>query len=149
MHFRYQFARMKYRQYIFLNTTCIIILKIDIPSVSIVGNLQVTVGNAVTIKGIIQSCPTRVSAIWQKNGKLDMEDFENLDIDDSKYLGSKNDPEHPILVIPKTTHEDEIYYRLVVSNGMGQGSSNAICLELIGGKCKFLFGMIPFLLHNL
>ncbi|XP_056000008.1 uncharacterized protein LOC130048042 [Ostrea edulis] len=107
-------------------------IDLNIPSVSIVGNLQVTVGNAVTIKGIIQSCPTRVSAIWQKNGKLDLEDFENLDIDDSKYLGSKNDPEHPILVIPKTTHEDEIYYRLVVSNGMGQGSSNAICLELIG-----------------
>lgn len=138
--------RMKYHQSIFVNVTCIIILKIDLPSVSIAEDLQVAVGNPVIIKATIQSCPTSVSAIWQKNGKLDLEDFENLDIDDFKYLGSKNDPEDPILVIPKTTPEDGIYYRILVSNGMGQRSSNIICLKVIGGKCRLLFGMhiLPF-----
>ncbi|XP_055999928.1 uncharacterized protein LOC125676249 isoform X2 [Ostrea edulis] len=107
-------------------------IDLNLPSVSIAEDLQVAVGNPVIIKATIQSCPTSVSAIWQKNGKLDLEDFENLDIDDFKYLGSKNDPEDPILVIPKTTPEDGIYYRILVSNGMGQRSSNIICLKVIG-----------------
>lgn len=133
---------MEYHQYRSLNATLYFhtFTKIDVPSVSIADDLQVPVGNPITIKATIQSCPTPVSAIWQKNAGINKDDFENLDINDSKYFGSKNDPEDPRLVIPKATHEDGIYYRLVVSNGIGQSTSNTAFLKLIGGKNIFLLG---------
>ncbi|XP_056002847.1 uncharacterized protein LOC125667384 [Ostrea edulis] len=107
-------------------------IDLHLPSVSIVDDLQVAVGNPITIEVTIQSCPTPVSAIWQKRIRLDLKDFENIDINQSKYFGSKDDPENPILVIPKTTLEDGIFYRLVVSNGIGQSTSNTTYLKLIG-----------------
>lgn len=104
--------------------------------------LQVTVGNPITIKPSIQSCPTPISAMWQKRSGNTTEEFEMLDINDSKYFGSEVGLEDPRLIIPETTHEDGIYYRLIVSNGLGQSTSNTAFLKLIGGKCILLVEMV-------
>lgn len=74
--------------------------------------------------------------MWQKKKSgMNTDDFEKLDINDSKYFGSEAGPEDPRLVIPETTHEDGIYYRLIVSNRVGESTSNTAFLKLIGGKC--------------
>ncbi|XP_055999938.1 uncharacterized protein LOC130048001 [Ostrea edulis] len=107
-------------------------IDLTVPVVYINEELQVTVGNPITIKPSIQSCPTPISAMWQKRSGNTTEEFEMLDINDSKYFGSEVGLEDPRLIIPETTHEDGIYYRLIVSNGLGQSTSNTAFLKLIG-----------------
>ncbi|XP_056017516.1 muscle M-line assembly protein unc-89-like [Ostrea edulis] len=108
-------------------------IHLSVPSVSIIEVPEVIVGNPIIIVPTIQSCPTPVSAIWQKNNRHNNEEFERLEINDSKYFGSSDDPDDPRLVMQKVTQEDALYYRLIVSNGIAQSASNTIYLKLIGG----------------
>jgi hypothetical protein len=111
----------------------ICVQNLDIPSVTITKDPQVAVESTTTIEATILSCPTLTSSIWQKNGSIDMDNFKIIDINDSKYSGSSDDPHCPRLVILKTAREDGIYYRLVVTNGVGQSTSNITYLKIIGG----------------
>ncbi|XP_062568952.1 uncharacterized protein LOC134231070 [Saccostrea cucullata] len=102
------------------------------PYVDIGKELTCPMGCEFTFNPVIKSCPSAEKAIWQKSKTQDSDNFKNIDINDARYFGSSLDPENPILRIWKTSHADNSYYRLEVTNGIGKSTSNAVLLKLVG-----------------
>lgn len=75
----------------------------------------------------ISSCPPAEKLEWQKSP--DGERFSSIDIRQSKYDGSSDNPYFPFLRISNTTFDDEQYYRVLVWNKIGMEQSNTIFLE--------------------
>lgn len=102
----------------------------DVPCIAILTKPTVHFASDTTITSIVTSKPQPEKAQWQnsKNGN----DFYEIDVTDSKYFGSNVSPECPRLVIPKTTFDDMLYYRLQITNKIGVNVSNAVYLKVTG-----------------
>lgn len=102
----------------------------DVPCIAISTKPKVHFASDTTITSIVTSNPQPEKAQWQnsKNG----DDFYEMDVTKSKYFGSNVSPECPRLVIPKTTFDDMLYYRLQISNKLGVNVSNIVYLKVTG-----------------
>lgn len=103
---------------------------VDVPCIEISIESPVHLASYTTLTSIVSSMPPPEKAQWQKSnhGK----DFAVLEVTKSKYFGSNVSPECPRLVIPKTTFDDMLYYRLQISNKLGVNVSNIVYLEVTG-----------------
>lgn len=72
---------------------------------------------------------------WQKS--KDGKDFDFIDITKPKYFGSSLTAKSPVLVIPKATFEDKLYYRLVIWNKFGEDVSNTVDVNITGSMIFF------------
>lgn len=108
-----------------------------VPCVAISIKPTVHFASKASITSIVTSMPQPEKAQWQnsKNGN----NFSELDVTKSKYFGSNVSPECPLLVIPKTTFDDNLYYRLQISNKLGVNVSNIVNLKVTGSMsfCSF------------
>lgn len=103
---------------------------LDIPSVQIDKDLNVVFGSKATIKGDILSTPSSEAVEWQKSE--DGENFDIIDIKDSKYIGSNIFPLSPLLVISKAAFDDKRFYRLKVWNKIGSTVSDNVYINVTG-----------------
>nr|XP_034324490.1 uncharacterized protein LOC117689028 isoform X4 [Crassostrea gigas] len=89
-------------------------------------------GSKTTINCRISSCPSPEEVQWQKssNGTT----FSSVDVKDPKYHGSNEDLCTPFLIIPKTTFDDCLYYRIIVRNKIGECKSDTFFLEVTGDR---------------
>lgn len=103
----------------------------DAPLVKISNPPKVEFASETIITSIIQSVPSPEKIHWQisKDGKI----FHEIDITQPKYYGSNLNPETPRLVIKRTTFDDKLFYRLFVSNALGDNYSNTVDLKITGG----------------
>lgn len=79
---------------------------------------------------MISSCPSPEQIEWEKS--CDGNTFYRIDINETKYHGSNEDPISPVLCLPKTTFEDQQFYRIVVRNKIGECMSNTHFLKVTG-----------------
>lgn len=86
-------------------------------------------GLKTTIKPTVVSCPPPNKVQWQSSN--DGKTFNEINISKSHSLS----PESPLLVIPYTTFDDMLYYRLRLWNELGDQFSNTLYLKVTG--CKF------------
>lgn len=95
-----------------------------------VDHKDIHVGSEIKIMSIDISNPPADKFEWQKSkdGKV----FASIDITKPKYFGSNRTSKHPILVIPKATFEDKLYYRLVLWNKFGEDVSNTVDINITG-----------------
>lgn len=103
---------------------------VDVPCIEISTKSPVHFASDTTLTSSVSSMPPPKKAVWQKskNGN----DFSELVVTKSKYFGSNVSPECPRLVIPKTTFDDRLYYRLQISNKLGVNVSNIVYLKVTG-----------------
>lgn len=80
---------------------------------------------------MISSCPFPEQIEWQKS--CDGNTFHGVDINELKYHGSYEDPRSPVLCLPKTTFDDQQFFRIAVRNKIGECMSNTHFLEVVGG----------------
>lgn len=104
----------------------------DVPIASISTDLNVMFGSRTIIKSEVFSCPPHDGAEWQNSddGKM----FRQIDISKPQYYGSSSYPKPPLLIIPHTTFDDMLYYRLHVRNKIGDQFSNTLYLNVTGSK---------------
>lgn len=105
----------------------------DVPSAKILTDSEVMFGLETTITSAVFSCPPPKKVEWQNSN--DGKTFHRIDISESHYNGSSLSPESPLLVIPSTTFDDMLHYRLRVWNKIGDQFSNTLYLNVTG--CKF------------
>lgn len=105
----------------------------DVPSAKILTDSEVMFGLKTTIKPAVVSSPPPNKVQWQNSN--DGKTFHQIDISESHYYGSSLSPESPLLVIPYTTFDDMLYYRLLLGNKIGDQFSNTLYLKVTG--CKF------------
>lgn len=105
---------------------------VDVPFAKIPNELTVYCGQTAKLESEISSCPSPNEAYWQKS--IDGQDFHIIDIGEPKYEGSSTDPSSPLLLIPKTTLDDQVYYQLLVRNIFGEHTSDKLYLKVIGSK---------------
>lgn len=87
-------------------------------------------GSNTIITSRISSFPSLEGMEWQKS--IDGNTFNCTDISQPRYKGSRIEPESPLLVIPKTTFEDKLHYRLLVWNIFGRCISGPLPLIVTG-----------------
>lgn len=105
----------------------------DVPYVTIpaeCGLLHSYRGSKTLIQPKIISCPSYNSVEWQYSSDGHM--FRAIDISKPHYYGSSKNPGSPQLVIPKTTLDDMLHYRLLVWNNIGYQCSKAVYLSVTG-----------------
>lgn len=123
------------------NQTCIVKINIfiynsktlffaDVPNVEISTTQEVYFGSKISFTSRIVSCPSPDGAEWQQSN--DGNTFKSIIISKPKYYGSSCDPKSPLLIIPKVTFEDKLYYRLLVGNKIGEQYSNTVFLDVKG-----------------
>lgn len=105
----------------------------DVPSAKLLTDSEVMLGLKTTIKPTVVSCPPPNKVQWQSSN--DGKTFYQINISKSHYYGSSLSPESPLLVIPYTTFDDMLYYRLRLWNELGDQFSNTLYLKVTG--CKF------------
>lgn len=105
-------------------------MSVDIPYVTISIGPTVNFASETTISSIVASIPPPERAQWQKS--KDRNVFHNIDVRKSKYFGSNVIPTSPLLVIPKTTFDDKLYYRLQILNKIWESISNDEYLNVTG-----------------
>lgn len=103
---------------------------VDVPCVAIAIKSPVHFASDTTITSTVTSMPPPENAQWQKCKYEN--DFSELEVTKSKYFGSNVSPECPLLIIPKTTFDDTLYYRLQISNKIGVNVSNIVHLNVTG-----------------
>lgn len=103
---------------------------VDVPYVAISIKSPVHFASDTTITSIVTSMPPPEKAKWQKSKHGN--DFSELEVTKSKYFGSDVGPECPRLIIPQTTFDDMLYYRLRISNKLGVNVSNTVHLNVTG-----------------
>lgn len=91
-------------------------------------------GLKTTITSAVLSCPTPDEVEWQTSN--DGKTFRRIDISEPHYYGSSLSPDSPSLVIPYTTFDDMLHYRLLLWNKIGDQCSNTLYLHVTG--CKFI-----------
>lgn len=107
------------------------------PSAQIsVQHKNIHVGSEIKIVSHDLSNPSADKFEWQKS--KDGKDFDFIDITKPKYFGSSHTSKHPVLVIPKATFEDKLYYRLVLWNKFGEDVSNTVDINITGSMILFL-----------
>lgn len=104
----------------------------DVPSADISIDSEVMFGLNTTLTSAVLSCPTADKVEWQKSN--DGKTFCRIDIREPRYYGSSLSPESPLLVIPYTTLDDMLHYRLRVWNKIGDQCSNTLYLNVTRGK---------------
>lgn len=107
---------------------------------------KVHFGSKATITAVVSSTPSPEHVKWQKS--KDGNNFYCLDVTKSNYYGSNDAPLKPLLVIPKATFDDKLYYRLLVRNKIRESVSDAVYLNVTGSmffltawfdrQCKYL-----------
>lgn len=102
----------------------------DIPCAELSVEANGFYGSKATIKSMVFSCPSPEKVQWQKS--QDKRVFLTIDITVPEYIGSRDVPKSAILVIPKISFDDKLFYRLVVWNKIGQNYSNIIYLNVTG-----------------
>lgn len=100
----------------------------DVPNADISTEQQIYVGSETMLLPRIVSCPSPDGVQWQQSN--DGTTFNSIDISQPKYSGSSCNPNSPLLMIPKVTLEDKLYYRLLVWNKIGEQYSNTIFLNV-------------------
>lgn len=105
----------------------------DVPSAEISTDSEVMFGLKTTITSAVLSCPTPDEVEWQSSN--DGKTFCRIDVSEPHYYGSSLSPESPLLVIPYTTLDDMLHYRLLLRNKIGEQCSNTLYLKVTG--CKF------------
>lgn len=108
---------------------------LDAPSVDIKVDPTVYFGSKATISAVVSSCPPPEQVKWQKS--KDGNNFHCIDITKPNYYGSNDIPSKPLLVIPKATFDDKLYYRLLVRNKIRESISDAVCLNVTGSMIFF------------
>lgn len=104
---------------------------LDFPSAIIsVHPKKVLFGSTIKIMSEVYSTPTADKLEWQKS--VDGNTFVPIDISKPNYYKSNLNPKSPVLVIPKATFEDKLYYRLAIWNKFGQNVSNTVELKITG-----------------
>lgn len=115
-------------QFIFyVKTQCFIA---DVPNAEISTEQQIYFGSETRFTSRIASCPSHYKVEWQQSH--DRKTFKSIIISKPKYFGSSCNPKSPLLIIPKVTFEDKLYYRLVVWNMIGEQYSNTVFLDVKG-----------------
>lgn len=92
------------------------------------------------IKSEVFSCPTPVRAEWQNSD--DGKTFRQIDTNNPHYYGStevRKYSKSPLLVIPYTTFDDMLHYRLLVWNKIGDHFSNTLYLNVTGSKRSTIY----------
>lgn len=102
----------------------------DIPRAELSVESNGFFGSKATIRCMIFSCPLPEKIQWQKS--KDKRDFLTIDITAPAYIGSTDDNKSAILVIPKISFDDKLFYRILVWNKIGQNYSNIIYLNVTG-----------------
>lgn len=118
---------------------CVLFLKTstlfftDVPSVKIFVDSPVCFGSRSTIKSEVSST-TRLEKIeWKKSEDgIDFHCTEN-----PIHSKSTANFTSPCYVIPKTTFNDKLYYRLLVWNENEEGDSNTVFLNVTGSMALF------------
>lgn len=67
---------------------------------------------------------------WQNS--IDGTKFYPIDTDLDKYFGSSSGPSSPFLLVRNTSFKDQQYYRIVVSNAIGECISKTLFLRVTG-----------------
>lgn len=93
-------------------------------------NPTVSFGSKATITAVVSSTPPPEQVIWQKS--KDGNNFYCIDITKPNYYGSNDIPFKPLLVIPKATFDDKLYYRLLVRNKIRESISDTVQLNIAG-----------------
>lgn len=86
---------------------------------------QANVNECLKFKAVIESSPAYQKVIWTKDG-------EEIDIDEPKYEGSKNDAKSAVLCINDVEEEDKGMYTIEVHNELGKDQSSQE-LKIIAG----------------
>lgn len=102
----------------------------DLPCVKILVDSPVRFGSETIIKSIISSTPTPEKIEWQSS----KEGIHYYCIGKPSSFGRLDIFKMPSLVIPETTFNDKLYYRLLVWNGIGETISNTVYLNVTGSK---------------
>lgn len=102
----------------------------DVPDVKISTEQEVYFGSKTSFTSRIVSCPSPDGVEWQQSN--DGKTFESIIISKPKYYGSSCDLKSPLLIIPKVTFEDRLYYRLSVWNKIGKQHSDTVFLNVKG-----------------
>lgn len=100
----------------------------DIPCVKILVDSPVRFGSETIIKSVISSTPTPEKIEWQSS----KEGIIYYCIGKPSCFGRLDIFKMPSLVIPKTTFNDKLHYRLLVWNGIGESVSNSVYLNVTG-----------------
>lgn len=87
----------------------------------------------VEFKATIRSYPKHCDVIWKRGSTI-------LNLNDTRYKGSSVESRNPILRINMVTKEDNGIYSVEARNIHGDGISQFVALEIIGGKNR-LFKM--------
>lgn len=107
----------------------------DFPNGRIVtDDSKIVFGSKTLIKALISSYLPICGMEWQKG--IDRHNFSRINIVDPRHEGSSLDPKSPLLVITKTTFEDELYYRLRVQNTIGEHFSDTLHLNVTGSMSQ-------------
>lgn len=102
----------------------------DIPCVKILVDSPVRFGSETIIKSVISSTPTPEKIEWQSS----KEGILYYCIGKPSCFGRSDIFKMPSLVIPKTTFNDKLHYRLLVWNGIGESVSNSVYLNVTGSR---------------
>lgn len=102
----------------------------DVPYAEISTEQQIFFGSKTTITSKISSCPCPDGVEWQKSN--DGKTFDCINISQPTYYGSSCNPESPLLLIPKVSPKDRLYYRLQLWNKIGYQYSNAVYIDATG-----------------
>lgn len=103
---------------------------LGVPRAEISTDSEVMFGLKTTITSAVLSCPTPDEVEWQNSN--DGKTFRRIDISEPHYYGSSLSPDSPLLVIPYTTFDDMLHYRLLLWNKIGDQCSNTLYLNVTG-----------------
>lgn len=129
LHFRYSLCKIL----CLIKVLIIAFLKFifaDIPRVELSLESNGFFGTKSTMRSNVLSCSLPEKVQWQKSN--DNRIFLPIDIRAPAYSGSTDVPKSAILVIPKMSFDDKLFYRLFVWNKIGQNYSNIIYLNVTG-----------------
>lgn len=93
-------------------------------------NPTVFFGSKATITGVVSSTPPPEQVKWLES--KDGNNFHCIDTIKPNFYGSNEIPFKPLLVIPKATFDDKLYYRLLVRNKIGERLSDTVYLNVTG-----------------
>lgn len=113
---------------------------IDIPRAEIQSttNLKVIFGSDTRFDCNVSGYPPPDNVEWQNS--LDGTTFHPINIDGDKYFESSSGPCSLFLLVRNANFEDQQYYRVVVSNAIGECISHNIFLQVTGGM--FVYSLI-------
>ncbi|XP_062595362.1 uncharacterized protein LOC134256696 [Saccostrea cucullata] len=106
---------------------------LGVPKVKIQAE-SVCYGNNALITSVVSSCPPAAKAVWEKSSLSDENKFETITDSDPKYFYNSSDPRGPILNVTAATFDDKLYYRLRITNCIGESVSDRALLNVTGDR---------------